>query len=113
MPTREIEPSVWRDYFELVTKQGRGQQVRVEIVGDEIGDQIEREWSPFEGMSYSHLEKTVYLHLRPLSHAIPTPQKIFTEENGSLHSILIEDEEGNLHILHFRESLMLESPSTA
>ena len=49
--TEEIEKSRWNTFLTGFTRENRGAHTRVEVLGSEVGRQVETEDRPFDGIS--------------------------------------------------------------
>lgn len=107
---RELDKDVWENFFNFVSRYIHGLHLEVEVASLNIGDQIEKEWVLMEGLSYDPKDDVLYVHLAELNHAISEPVTlIVAEENGWLRSVSAKDKAGALHVLLFREPLLLEA----
>lgn len=85
-----------------------GLHVELEVAGLDIGDQIEKEWTLLEGLSYDPKEDGIHIYTSPLDHFIPAPTEIIASEDGPMvSSILVKDDDGHFQIIKFRLPLML------
>ena len=107
MVTSTIEKQDWGRFFDLVSKSIEGQQIEIEVAGLEIGDQIEADWVPFDGISYDAKTDYIFVHTPLLDHAILHPSTVFmAAENHTVHAINITDDQ-TIQILQFRPPLEL------
>ncbi len=92
--------------------------VTIEVVGDDVGDQIQVQKLPWHALIYdasSHvLEVSVGSRGRSVPvvfrHEIHNPTKVWVEEDdGSVEAISIEDAEGTQTIVKFYERPALEA----
>lgn len=114
MQNHLIKKSEWKNYFDQTSKHLLGHQVELEIVGLDIGDQIEEEWISLEGLSYDPRENILFVHTAETDHPILTPVEVIASEEGSLiRSIVVRDTEGNLQILKFRRPFQIETGAKA
>jgi hypothetical protein len=107
MEFQNIKKKHWGPFFDLISEMAKGNWVQLEVVGQEIGVQIERQWVLFEGASYDPTADTVFFHARAHEHAINHPKDVINHENGSFRSITIRDEDGQIQIIHFRDPVLL------
>lgn len=108
MQYQSIKREVWNTYLDMVTKTGEGRQMQIEQIGLEIGDQILEDWIPFQGLSFDQNSDTIFVHTDVLEHSIHSPQEIISQENGTVRSITVRQEDGMLQIIHFRDLLQIE-----
>ncbi len=50
-PTRDIPKDQWNTFFAQFTRENRGAHARVEVIGLDVGGQVEAEDRPFDGIS--------------------------------------------------------------
>ncbi len=94
-------------YFSEISKSARGREVELEIMGLDMGDQIEKDWVEFQGLSYDPENKVLYLYTASLEHKILNPGDIIaSEENNLLKYLYVKDSEGHSQIMKFRNSLL-------
>ncbi len=95
-----------KDYFDLISKSAHGQEIELEIIGLDIGDQVEKDWVAFEGISYDPEAKTLHLYTDSLEHQIPNPSEIIAaEENSLVTSLFVKDSLGHFQIIKFRNAV--------
>jgi hypothetical protein len=107
-----IPPGGWEAFFDAFSKALQGRRTEIEVVGLTIGDQIQVEWAPLNGLSYDRKEDTFWVYLdlgdKDLDHAIPHPREILTRIGaGGLEEVIAVDVEGVKHIIRLRAPLML------
>ena len=108
----QIEKDDFECYFEDISKFINNQQIELGVFGLDIGDQIESEWAPLDGISYEPKTDTLFVHTKYVDHAIQGPvQVLVAETNARIHAISVKDSAGRSHILQFRSPLMLENNS--
>jgi hypothetical protein len=107
MDFQTIDKKHWGAYFDQISKMAVGKWMQLEIVDPAIGDQIEEDWMLFEGVSYDRVEDVLHVHTDVLDHAIPHLENVVSQENGTLKSVSIKDEDGRIQIIHFRDPLLL------
>jgi hypothetical protein len=111
MNFRQLERTVWKQYLEGLSDLMRGNQVELESIGLDIGDQIEEPFAPMDGVFYDPEFDTVFVHTRPNGHAIREPEQIVVEELGlTVRSVSVRDSRGRLRIITFRQPVLLPGP---
>lgn len=103
-----VPPNHWQAYFDLLSKMAQGRHMRLEVIGRSLGDQIEKEWNLFEGLSYDRQKDILYLHTRDLEHSIAKPRDVIAQEEGLVRSLSIRDSDGLIQIVHFRDPFLLK-----
>lgn len=106
----------WQAFFDAVESSVRGQRVEVEVVGLDIGDQIEAEWLPLDGLTYDPGDDTFYVAFdqpEPTEHAVEHPREILvhTAPSGGVDQVIAVDDEGRRHIIRLRQPIALPAPS--
>lgn len=114
MALRVIDRKQWKTYFDTITRLIGGDRVEVEVAGLDIGDQIEEDWAPLDGITYDERTNTLFVHTPGLDHAIQDPRDIIASENGTIvRSIAVKDGDGHVQALNFREPLKLPAAHEA
>ena len=111
MTTRQLERSEWQEYFDGVAKRLPAAQVRVSVLGKELGAQPETESSMLIGISYDPYDQCLSVTTPNLSHRVMTPQRIAVQETaGALEAVEVIDQEGNQQIIQLERLKPLPSP---
>jgi len=102
----------WTEFFDRMTKTIRGQLVEVEVAGLDLGDQIEAEWLPLNGVVYDAQADAVYVYTEAsgggVDHAISHPREVFAELGDSgVSQVVVLDGEGHKQFLRLRSPLEL------
>jgi hypothetical protein len=117
MGTREVTRSEWTNFFEVFSKQHEGWIASLEILGDQVGAQVEAIELPFQGISVStedepqsliiNLGKTAEDHV---SHTIERPRHVWLKqtEEGANDSLEIVEEGNQKTLLRFRSPMLPE-----
>lgn len=112
MENRDLDKKEWQGYFDYVSKSLPGMQVEIEVASLDIGDQIQEEWTPLEGLSYDPKDDVLFVHTASLDHAILSPRAINIDgDELELRSVVIQDAEGQTQTIRFRETLALKPGS--
>jgi hypothetical protein len=103
----------WQAFFDAFTQVLEGRRVEIEVVGLEIGDQIEAAWWPLNGLTYDRKSDTFYVYVergdRDIGHAISQPRDILVRTGaGGVEDVVISDNGGHVHIVRLREPIMLQ-----
>jgi len=74
----------WAEFFDGMTSVMSGKFVEVEVSGLDVGDQIESDWLPLNGISYEPGEDTLYVYTEPpagvdMEHSIAHPKEVYVE----------------------------------
>lgn len=116
MPTQEILRDEWARYFEEFSRRHQGWLVTVEILGLDIGDQVQVRNLPLEGIVVETTddgdEMTIIAGSRPdarISHTICAPLRVWVKQNeqGADEALEIESAAGAV-LVRFRSAVLPE-----
>ncbi|HLF82777.1 MAG TPA: DUF5335 family protein [Blastocatellia bacterium] len=116
MPTQEILRDEWALYFEEFSRRHQGWLVTVEILGLDIGDQVQVRNLPLEGITVETNddgdEMTIIAGSRPdarISHTICAPLRVWVKQNeqGADEALEIESPAGAV-LVRFRSAVLPE-----
>jgi Family of unknown function (DUF5335) len=86
MATRDIPRESWKEFFDGFSRRHQGWLVDVEVLGSDIGAQLEAEDLPLEGISADHDNKDISIALlrdgKITEHFVTRPQQVRVEEEG-------------------------------
>ena len=114
MKTREIAKNEWREFFDRFSRQHQGSLVTLEILGAEIGAQIEERELSFEGI----VDESDDIHgsrimimtgAKPdghITHSISEPMQVSLEQtdDGADVALAIKSADGTTALLRFKQS---------
>lgn len=113
LQTGDLPREEWIEYFQRLAPHIASQEVQVEALGEEIGDQIDLPWERLRELSFSPERDEIRIGSARRGELIRQPRKIFVqEERGLIRSIEIIDASSVRYILHFREGLLLPGPGS-
>jgi hypothetical protein len=108
--TQEIPREAWRPYFDELSKVSGTLEATVEVVGRDVGDQIEAQRLVLTGITYDDHDDVVVIGLdapggprEDLERVVDHPQRILVATGGTPPeemTIDIEDAEGHQTIVH-------------
>src|SRR5215210_6270415 len=101
---KKLEKSIWRSYFDTVSKALVGKRVEIEVASLKLGDQIEAEWLPLIGITYDPKDDLIEVALEGVDHLIYKPREIWIE---------VVDGDGVRQIVTLSDPLMLPAPQPA
>ncbi len=111
MSTREIQRNEWREFFDSFSQQHQAWLVTIEMLGPDIGDQVEARQLPLEGIvvesgNGKETQIEIIMGEKPdshISHTITSPKRVWLKQTdeGADEALEIESEEGAL-LLRFR-----------
>jgi Family of unknown function (DUF5335) len=107
MATRDLPRESWKEFFDGFSRRHQGWLVDVEVLGSDIGAQLEAEDLPLEGISADHDNKDISIALlrdgKITEHFVTRPQQVRVEEEGGAEvAIEIESSSGPTTIVTFR-----------
>lgn len=112
LTTRELPRSEWQAYFDDFSRNLDTLVATVEVVGREIGDQVEADQLVLTGISYDHKDDIVVIGLdakggvtEELEHIVYNPQKIYLATGDGEPTVFdITDAEGQQTLLRLEPS---------
>lgn len=91
-----------------------GKRAEIEIVGLDLGNQVQPEWLPLIGLTYDHKGDLFEVALEGLDHLIHRPREVHVAEGrGGLSSLEIVDPDGRRQIVRLKDPVALPSPDKA
>lgn len=110
MTTKKLEEKDWRGYFSRISHAAPCHEVRIEYVGEKVGDQIDADWQPVQGIEYLPQEREFHILCGKQGHLIKNPIEVFIREEGFDLSALEVIAAGKVkYIVSFRRPLPLPS----
>jgi len=111
MPLTQLAKTQWQAYFDRISKALGAKQVQIEVTGLGLGDQIEADWIPLEGLSYDPKNDVFAVIAEGVDHLIRHPKQIHIDQEVDwLLSIEAIDAEDNHHIVLLKNPLSLPAP---
>ena len=115
MPTDEIRPSQWREFFDTFSRAHEGWLVTIEVFGP-LGAQEEARELPLVGVTAeepshgSSISIVVGEGDRILTHAVGEPARVWLErtQEGADAAVEIESKTGEKTLLRFRSAVLPE-----
>jgi hypothetical protein len=118
MKTKEIPIDEWRDFFDSFSRQHEGWIVTLEILGAEIGAQVEERELAFEGIvderdEIQGNEIMIMVGAKPddhITHGISHPTQVSLEQTdeGADVALAIKSADGTTALLRFRSPMLPE-----
>lgn len=100
MSTNKIDSQDWAHYFDSLSDFVEGTEVEIDVLGQEIGAQVEVTSVALRGLSYDRKDKVFAVITNEFEHMIQEPQEIYVDyRNDELNSIKITARDGNVHII--------------
>ncbi len=111
MPTRMLDRSTWREYFDRLSKHLVATRAEIGVTGLDLGSQLEAEHLSLAAISYDPHDDVLTISSEDLHHRIAAPSEIqIEEEHGRLCSLSIIDAEGHKQIVRLTPMLTLPPP---
>ena len=114
MPTIEINRDKWREFFDDFSRRHQGRLVTIEMLGPDLGDQVEASLLPLEGIVVesgdgSELQIEIIVGEKPdshISHTISSPSSIWQKQTdeGADEVLEIESADGTV-LLRFSSAV--------
>jgi len=115
MATEKLEQAAWQTVFDQMSKTLLvGKEVKIEVTGLNIGDQIEQDWIQLLGISYDPKSDVIEILVEGLDHLVSKPREIWVDHGAAgLVSMEVVDADDVRQIIRLREPLMLSFSGTA
>jgi hypothetical protein len=115
MATQKLDKATWQKTFDQMSKSLLvGKQVEIEVLGLDIGDQIEQDWIQLLGISYDPKDDLIQILVEGLDHLIRKPREVWVDHGAiGLVSMEVIDADDVRQIIRLREPLMLPFSGTA
>ncbi len=113
MGTRTLELEAWGAYLDRVSRALGARLAEVEVAALDLGDQVEGNWIPLQGIAYDRRDDLVEVALEGVDHRVRHPRELHVEEDPAetVRSMEIVDAEGRRHILRLKAPLALPPPA--
>ena len=114
MQTKEIQQSEWPEFFDNFSRKHQGTPVNIEIIGPDIGDQIEENGLALEGITVEWDEvspNTIMIMVGAraddhITHSINRPTQVSVgTDKGADFALAIKGADGSLALLHFQSAV--------
>lgn len=114
MSTREIPREEWLAFFDSFSRQHDGWLITVEVLGADVGAQIESHEQPLAGIVAEQDVITIFLRSSAadhLAHLIHRPSHVRLEETneGAHEALHIESSAGPTTLVRFRSPVLPET----
>ncbi len=114
----ELPKESWASYLEDISKNLPASEVVIEVIGEDIGDQVEAAWLPLRFLSYDPRDDVFEVAVGGrdpeypvvLRHLVHRPRRLWVdEEEGVLpRFVLVEDADGTRTLIRIRHLPALE-----
>ena len=118
MKTKEIQKTEWPKFFDSFTRQHQGWLVTLEILGSDIGAQVEERDLAFEGIvgetdEVNGNQIVIMMGVQPddhITHGISRPTEVSLEQTdeGADAALAIKSADGVTALLRFRSPMLPE-----
>ena len=108
--TQELQKSVWRAFFDKLSKEKFGWQTSVQVLSEQTGANMIAERLPLNGITYEEKNDTTSIEITTGldredhdSHTITDPQKVAyqPDQSGDGGTLDIEDGSGTKTLISF------------
>ncbi|KWV57224.1 hypothetical protein AS026_31325 [Rhizobium altiplani] len=87
-----LPKSEWAAYFSRLRKKVEGKEIKIEVLGATIGDQILVRSAPLLGATYEPKEDALEISVKGMTHVVDHPQKIsIQDDDGRVFAIEVID----------------------
>ena len=113
-----IEKESWQVFFDRVSKAVQGRAVDLEVVGLDVGDQIESDGLTLTGFTYDSADDALYLAVEGkgrmhLDHVIRSPQEIYVDyDTFGLSQVVVLEPSGGKQFVKLRHPLSLPAEAS-
>ena len=105
---RKLEKDQWEVFFDKLSKNLGAKEATIEVVGEEIGDQVETTAQPIIGLSYDPKDDEFIVTLDKHEHIIPNPKEIVVDEEvDGIKLIEVVEGDGTKHLIRLTSPLAL------
>ncbi|RDJ03778.1 DUF5335 family protein [Rhizobium grahamii] len=92
MGLKVLPKSDWPACFSELHKEVEGKEVKIEILGQTLGDQVLVRSAKLIGATYEPKEDALEISVKGITHVVDRPQKIsILQENGTIVAIDVID----------------------
>ncbi len=114
MTIRNLEKPQRQGYFDRVSQHLGATQARIELIGNDVGAQLEADWVGLVGLAYDPRNDELEIATDALDHHISRPREVYVDDGvEGLHSVEIIDDAGNKQIIRLKQPLRLPHNGTA
>ncbi|MFQ3199036.1 MAG: hypothetical protein ACI8R9_001577 [Paraglaciecola sp.] len=107
MSTNKIARDDWAHYFDSLSNFVEGTEVEIDVLGREIGAQVEVKSVALQGLNYDQKDKVFTVITPEFEHLIQEPEEIYVDyRNDELKSIKITAHDGNVHIVKLSSKMV-------
>jgi hypothetical protein len=112
MTARSIEKQDWAAFCATVSKALEGSQAEVEVESLDLGDQVEKDWAPWIGITYDPKDDIIDIALDDdVDHIINRPRDLVADiDDVNISALQITDADGRRHLVRLRDGLFLPAP---
>jgi hypothetical protein len=107
----------WQGFFDTLSRTLEGNLVSIEVIGLDIGDQIEATGLAIHGITFERRDNAIYVYAdgeNNVAHHVAAPRAVYVEvEDGTLRSIVVLGDDGHEQIIRLASPVMLPARATA
>ncbi len=102
MGVKVLPKSEWTAYFSQLHKEVEGKEIKIEVLGETIGDQVLVRSAPLLGATYEPKEDALEISVKGMTHVVDRPQKIsIQDEDGQIFALEVIDAGGRHQLMTF------------
>ena len=111
MTVRSIQKADWAAFCATVSKALEGSRAEIEVESLDLGDQVEKDWAPWIGITYDPKDDIIDIALDDVDHIVNHPQELVADiDNVNISALQITDADGRRHLVRLRDGLFLPAP---
>jgi hypothetical protein len=108
MTARAIQKGDWQGFCAAVSSALEGSRAEIEVASLELGDQFEKDWAPWIGITYDPNDDIIDIALEDTDHIVNRPQELIADiDDVNISALQITDADGRRHLVRIRQGLML------
>jgi hypothetical protein len=106
-----IQKENYHSYFENFSKVIPNELVEIEVMGLDLGDQIEADFVTLKGITYESKNNQLFFYLADnLEHIIKNPVEIYVDNDEiGIKEIAIKCGQGHLHLIKLKHAVELKN----
>ena len=111
MTTRFIDKADWGSFCAGLSKALKDSRAEIDVASLERGDQTEKEWALWRGITYHPTDDTIDIALEEVDHIVNRPTELVADmDDVNISALRITDAEGIRHMVRLKGLLFLPAP---
>ena len=108
MTARSIDKAEWGSFCAGLSKALTGSEAEIDVASLELGDQIEKQWAPWLGITYDPRDDTIDIALEDVDHIVNRPTELLADmDDVNISALQITDAEGARHNVRLKGLLFM------